>query len=197
MSGCSGLRVMGMSSDQHCSLLWAEDPETFYSGVLRQRWGLRPPALPRNPCPETPVQKAPSAAELGDSCEDNSKGALAPTWAHSVAHVPSASVFPPVAEPSLGPGPSSEVLASPIRQGLLHAGEDLGSVWNVRSGLKVGSCTSPASWLFPQVEMYKRIFQRPPDRHSDFSRLARVLTGNAIALVLGGGGARPPSPELE
>ncbi|XP_032117793.1 patatin-like phospholipase domain-containing protein 7 isoform X6 [Sapajus apella] len=41
-----------------------------------------------------------------------------------------------------------------------------------------------------EVEMYKRIFQRPPDRHSDFSRLARVLTGNAIALVLGGGGAR-------
>lgn len=42
----------------------------------------------------------------------------------------------------------------------------------------------------PQVEMYQRVFQRPPDRHSDFSRLARVLTGNAIALVLGGGGAR-------
>ncbi|XP_008829408.1 patatin-like phospholipase domain-containing protein 7 isoform X5 [Nannospalax galili] len=40
------------------------------------------------------------------------------------------------------------------------------------------------------VEMYTRVFQRPPDRHSDFSRLARVLTGNAIALVLGGGGAR-------
>ncbi|XP_070374375.1 patatin-like phospholipase domain-containing protein 7 isoform X1 [Equus asinus] len=40
------------------------------------------------------------------------------------------------------------------------------------------------------VEMYERVFQRPPDRHSDFSRLARVLTGNAIALVLGGGGAR-------
>jgi len=38
--------------------------------------------------------------------------------------------------------------------------------------------------------MYQRVFQRPPDRHSDFSRLARVLTGNAIALVLGGGGAR-------
>uniref|UniRef100_A0A4W3GQS8 lysophospholipase n=1 Tax=Callorhinchus milii TaxID=7868 RepID=A0A4W3GQS8_CALMI len=31
---------------------------------------------------------------------------------------------------------------------------------------------------------------KPPDRHSDFSRLARVLTGNSIALVLGGGGAR-------
>ncbi|XP_016050161.1 patatin-like phospholipase domain-containing protein 7 [Erinaceus europaeus] len=40
------------------------------------------------------------------------------------------------------------------------------------------------------VELYERVFQRPPDRHSDFSRLARVLTGNAIALVLGGGGAR-------
>ncbi|XP_048202887.1 patatin-like phospholipase domain-containing protein 7 isoform X3 [Perognathus longimembris pacificus] len=41
-----------------------------------------------------------------------------------------------------------------------------------------------------EVEMYERVFQRTPDRHSDFSRLARVLTGNAIALVLGGGGAR-------
>uniref|UniRef100_A0A672QX41 lysophospholipase n=1 Tax=Sinocyclocheilus grahami TaxID=75366 RepID=A0A672QX41_SINGR len=39
-------------------------------------------------------------------------------------------------------------------------------------------------------EMYQRLFQKPADRHSDFSRLARVLTGNAIALVLGGGGAR-------
>ncbi|XP_043920255.1 patatin-like phospholipase domain-containing protein 7 [Protopterus annectens] len=39
-------------------------------------------------------------------------------------------------------------------------------------------------------EMYDRVFQKTPDRHSDFSRLARVLTGNAIALVLGGGGAR-------
>ncbi|XP_026866437.2 patatin-like phospholipase domain-containing protein 7 [Electrophorus electricus] len=39
-------------------------------------------------------------------------------------------------------------------------------------------------------EMYQRVFEKLPDRHSDFSRLARVLTGNAIALVLGGGGAR-------
>uniref|UniRef100_A0AAY4BFN8 lysophospholipase n=1 Tax=Denticeps clupeoides TaxID=299321 RepID=A0AAY4BFN8_9TELE len=39
-------------------------------------------------------------------------------------------------------------------------------------------------------EMYERVFEKPPDRHSDFSRLARVLTGNAIAVVLGGGGAR-------
>ncbi|XP_063001036.1 patatin-like phospholipase domain-containing protein 7 isoform X2 [Elgaria multicarinata webbii] len=39
-------------------------------------------------------------------------------------------------------------------------------------------------------ELYERVFQKPPDQHSDFSRLARVLTGNAVALVLGGGGAR-------
>ncbi|XP_068617025.1 patatin-like phospholipase domain-containing protein 7 [Brachionichthys hirsutus] len=39
-------------------------------------------------------------------------------------------------------------------------------------------------------ELYQRVFEKCPDRHSDFSRLARVLTGNGIALVLGGGGAR-------
>ncbi|KAK5931794.1 hypothetical protein CgunFtcFv8_003561 [Champsocephalus gunnari] len=39
-------------------------------------------------------------------------------------------------------------------------------------------------------ELYQRVFEKGPDRHSDFSRLARVLTGNSIALVLGGGGAR-------
>ncbi|XP_072563890.1 patatin-like phospholipase domain-containing protein 7 isoform X1 [Paramormyrops kingsleyae] len=39
-------------------------------------------------------------------------------------------------------------------------------------------------------EMYQRLSQKPPDQHSDFSRLARVLTGNGIALVFGGGGAR-------
>ncbi|XP_042200554.1 patatin-like phospholipase domain-containing protein 6 [Callorhinchus milii] len=39
-------------------------------------------------------------------------------------------------------------------------------------------------------EMYEKVFQKTVDRHSDFSRLARVLTGNTIALVLGGGGAR-------
>ncbi|XP_056396318.1 LOW QUALITY PROTEIN: patatin-like phospholipase domain-containing protein 7 [Hyla sarda] len=40
------------------------------------------------------------------------------------------------------------------------------------------------------IEMFERVSQKPPDRHCDFSRLARVLTGNTIALVLGGGGAR-------
>uniref|UniRef100_A0A3B4XUP8 lysophospholipase n=1 Tax=Seriola lalandi dorsalis TaxID=1841481 RepID=A0A3B4XUP8_SERLL len=39
-------------------------------------------------------------------------------------------------------------------------------------------------------ELYQRVFEKSPDRHSDFSRLARILTGNTIALVLGGGGAR-------
>ncbi|XP_058024304.1 patatin-like phospholipase domain-containing protein 6 isoform X5 [Ahaetulla prasina] len=39
-------------------------------------------------------------------------------------------------------------------------------------------------------EMYGKVFEKNADRHSDFSRLARVLTGNTIALVLGGGGAR-------
>lgn len=41
-----------------------------------------------------------------------------------------------------------------------------------------------------QIELYQRVFEKCPDRHSDFSRLARILTGNSIALVLGGGGAR-------
>uniref|UniRef100_A0A8C7SI91 lysophospholipase n=1 Tax=Oncorhynchus mykiss TaxID=8022 RepID=A0A8C7SI91_ONCMY len=39
-------------------------------------------------------------------------------------------------------------------------------------------------------EVYEKVCEKTADRHSDFSRLARVLTGNSIALVLGGGGAR-------
>ncbi|CDQ99933.1 unnamed protein product [Oncorhynchus mykiss] len=39
-------------------------------------------------------------------------------------------------------------------------------------------------------EVYEKVFEKTADRHSDFSRLARVLTGNSIAVVLGGGGAR-------
>lgn len=39
-------------------------------------------------------------------------------------------------------------------------------------------------------ELYQRVFEKCPDRHSDFSRLARILTGNSIAVILGGGGAR-------
>ncbi|XP_064650048.1 patatin-like phospholipase domain-containing protein 7 [Lineus longissimus] len=41
------------------------------------------------------------------------------------------------------------------------------------------------------LESYKRLFESTePDRMSDFSRLARFLTGTSIGLVLGGGGAR-------
>ncbi|KAM4643845.1 patatin-like phospholipase domain-containing protein 6 [Amazona ochrocephala] len=39
-------------------------------------------------------------------------------------------------------------------------------------------------------ETYEKLYKKKADIHSDFSRLARVLTGNTIALVLGGGGAR-------
>ena len=39
-------------------------------------------------------------------------------------------------------------------------------------------------------QMYARILSHPPDIHSDFSRLARMVTGTSVGLVLGGGGAR-------
>ncbi|ESP05016.1 hypothetical protein LOTGIDRAFT_61439, partial [Lottia gigantea] len=39
-------------------------------------------------------------------------------------------------------------------------------------------------------QIYEKLFQSEPDRLSDFSRLARFLTGTSIGLVLGGGGAR-------
>ena len=38
--------------------------------------------------------------------------------------------------------------------------------------------------------MYRRLFEEKPDRLTDFARLARVLTGTAVGLVLGGGGAK-------
>jgi len=40
------------------------------------------------------------------------------------------------------------------------------------------------------MEVYSKLFETEPDRLSDFSRLARFLTGTAVGLVLGGGGAR-------
>ncbi|TRZ07273.1 hypothetical protein HGM15179_019835 [Zosterops borbonicus] len=57
---------------------------------------------------------------------------------------------------------------------------------HLRCPRRVFSRRSPAKLR----EMYEKVFERSADRHSDFSRLARVLTGNTIALVLGGGGAR-------
>ena len=45
--------------------------------------------------------------------------------------------------------------------------------------------------VFPQVEHYRqKVLPSPADIHTDFSRLARVLTGTSVGLVLGGGGAR-------
>ena len=39
-------------------------------------------------------------------------------------------------------------------------------------------------------DYYSQMFEQPLNIHSDFSRLARFLTGTSIGLVLGGGGAR-------
>ncbi|XP_046368567.2 patatin-like phospholipase domain-containing protein 7 isoform X1 [Haliotis rufescens] len=44
--------------------------------------------------------------------------------------------------------------------------------------------------LQKRLDMYSKLFEKPPHRQKDFSRLARYLTGTSIGLVLGGGGAR-------
>lgn len=59
--------------------------------------------------------------------------------------------------------------------------------------LRISGCINSVDAEFVcvlQREVYEKVFEKTADRHSDFSRLARVLTGNSIALVLGGGGAR-------
>ncbi|XP_076838553.1 patatin-like phospholipase domain-containing protein 6 isoform X5 [Brachyhypopomus gauderio] len=78
-----------------------------------------------------------------------------------------------------GPGPSRTVEWLNMRSwcsGHLH----------LRCPRRVFSRRSPTRLR----DMYEKVFEKTADRHSDFSRLARVLTGNSIALVLGGGGAR-------
>uniref|UniRef100_A0A8B9RNQ0 Patatin-like phospholipase domain containing 6 n=1 Tax=Astyanax mexicanus TaxID=7994 RepID=A0A8B9RNQ0_ASTMX len=78
-----------------------------------------------------------------------------------------------------GPGPSRTVEWLNMRSwcsGHLH----------LRCPRRVFSRRSPTRLR----EVYEKVFEKTADRHSDFSRLARVLTGNTIALVLGGGGAR-------
>lgn len=45
-------------------------------------------------------------------------------------------------------------------------------------------------FFFFQNELYSKVCQSEPNVHSDFSRLARWLTGKSVGLVLGGGGAR-------
>ncbi|XP_046669459.1 neuropathy target esterase sws isoform X2 [Homalodisca vitripennis] len=42
-------------------------------------------------------------------------------------------------------------------------------------------------------ELYSKVLMSEPNIHSDFSRLARWLTGTSVGLVLGGGGARGAS----
>lgn len=98
----------------------------------------------------------------------------------------------PGEEPSQGP-PASRTVRE---RGRCSGG--LRDVWGQErwcGGPDVGSCipilmrrlSIPSA---SQHELYEKVFSRRADRHSDFSRLARVLTGNTIALVLGGGGAR-------
>ncbi|XKL67411.1 hypothetical protein PGB90_002902 [Kerria lacca] len=44
--------------------------------------------------------------------------------------------------------------------------------------------------LYRINELYSKVLTSEPNIHSDFSRLARWLTGTSVGLVLGGGGAR-------
>ncbi|GFN73554.1 LOW QUALITY PROTEIN: neuropathy target esterase sws [Plakobranchus ocellatus] len=62
----------------------------------------------------------------------------------------------------------------------------LSSHHHLRCPKRVLKVKSPAKTL----ELYEKLFDNPPNRMADFSRLARFLTGTSIGLVLGGGGAR-------
>ncbi|KAK2087220.1 Neuropathy target esterase [Saguinus oedipus] len=73
-----------------------------------------------------------------------------------------------------------------VRSGPAHTFQGSGYwAWFVTLGRGLGDLGTGS-----KHELYEKVFSRRVDRHSDFSRLARVLTGNTIALVLGGGGAR-------
>lgn len=48
-------------------------------------------------------------------------------------------------------------------------------------------------WFYLQNELYAKVLETESNIHSDFSRLARWLTGMSIGLVLGGGGAKGAS----
>lgn len=49
---------------------------------------------------------------------------------------------------------------------------------------------SNLKYIALQNELYSKVLMSEPNVHSDFSRLARWLTGTSVGLVLGGGGAR-------
>lgn len=69
----------------------------------------------------------------------------------------------------------------------LRAREWCSSNHHIRCPKRVFSRKAPAVI----ADVYRRLLSAgQPDRISDFSRLARFLTGSAIGLVLGGGGAR-------
>jgi len=67
---------------------------------------------------------------------------------------------------------------------------------NARNWLTNHTHVQGTSRLFVQTpqsqmgEYWKKLSKRKVNRFSDFSRLARFLTGTSVALVLGGGGAR-------
>lgn len=54
------------------------------------------------------------------------------------------------------------------------------------------SCVNMYFYLYSliQNELYMKVLMCEPNIHSDFSRLARWLSGMSVGLVLGGGGAR-------
>ncbi|XP_025112163.1 neuropathy target esterase-like isoform X2 [Pomacea canaliculata] len=68
----------------------------------------------------------------------------------------------------------------------LNAREWCCSHHHIRCNKRVFSRKPPAKML----QIYEKLFETEADRMSDFSRLARFLTGTSIGVVLGGGGAR-------
>ena len=73
-------------------------------------------------------------------------------------------------------------------------------IFTSRSMSKIGMCICIAVIFIyllvfdiifqTQNELYTKVLKSEPNIHSDFSRLARWLTGTSVGLVLGGGGAR-------
>ncbi|XP_071517235.1 neuropathy target esterase sws isoform X2 [Panulirus ornatus] len=68
---------------------------------------------------------------------------------------------------------------------------------NMRSWCQSHHHIRARKWMFQKrptakiIEYYsEKVFTTQPNVHSDFSRLARLLTGTSVGLVLGGGGAR-------
>jgi NTE family protein/lysophospholipid hydrolase len=86
---------------------------------------------------------------------------------------------------------AAEPAVSPTEQALLGAQPDLTAARRTLVLMHPDTATLPAGtrhWLNPRkLDGHHHLRW---DRDSDFARLARFLTGNAIGVVLGGGGAR-------